>query len=331
MLRPLIEDFHQRGHPFGVTAFSDSALKGLEFLKPIALFAGLSPAENEWREMFAHFNVKKLILAKYDLWPGLLLAAEKQDAPVIIVNAQDRKSLRVLKRLFTLGFQRFPRIFLFANQKKIADRLFEFYGRYAEVALAPDPRWERVARRKENAIFDQRLVGLLDKITHLNAPIGVIGSAWTEDLEKLIPVLQILPDSIVVVPHDLSLPNLERIRALLQGIPASRVLLVDQMGLLAELYQAADWVWVGGGFGKGIHSLIEPAFHAIPIACGPNRFEAFPEAEELMEAKVLTRCETSDEIKTWLVGAARQQAVHSEPWEKRTGYRALLEECIRIQ
>ncbi|MBC7397924.1 MAG: hypothetical protein H7333_10820 [Bdellovibrionales bacterium] len=332
MLRPLIEDFHQKGHAFGVSAFSDSALKGLDFLKPIALYAGLSPPEADWNALFKHFKVKKLILAKYDFWPGMMRAASLHEAPVIVVNAQSRKSLRLIHWIFRISLSAFPKLFLFANQKTIADALFRDYGKFADVAIAPDPRWERVARRKENSIFDERLRVLIEKITHLPGPVGIVGSAWLEDLEILLPAFATCPGSLVIVPHDLSEKNLLKIQSRLdKSLVASRYLLVKQMGLLAELYQTADWVWVGGGFGKGIHSLIEPAFHAIPIACGPARLEAFPEAEELRAASVLSCCKTSEDAKVWLEGPAHQTLKNFEMWEKCAGYRALLEECIRIQ
>src|SRR5208282_542723 len=55
------------------------------------------------------------------------------------------------------------------------------------------------------------------------------------------------------------------------------VILGDELGFLSELYAAVDWAYVGGGFGVGVHSTIEPAIHGIPIACGPKNAEKFPE------------------------------------------------------
>ena len=71
------------------------------------------------------------------------------------------------------------------------------------------------------------------------------------------------------------------------GNPASRkfgsrpCVLVDEMGFLSELYGAADWAYVGGGFGAGVHSTIEPAIQGIPILIGPVRADHFTEIGQL--------------------------------------------------
>jgi len=46
-------------------------------------------------------------------------------------------------------------------------------------------------------------------------------------------------------------------------------LLVDRVGILAELYPSADAAWVGGGYGRGgLHSVVEPAAAGVPILFG---------------------------------------------------------------
>jgi 3-deoxy-D-manno-octulosonic-acid transferase len=52
---------------------------------------------------------------------------------------------------------------------------------------------------------------------------------------------------------------------------------VDEMGFLAELYSIMDWSWVGGGFGSGVHSTIEPAVHGLAVFSGPKGWEKFDE------------------------------------------------------
>lgn len=48
-------------------------------------------------------------------------------------------------------------------------------------------------------------------------------------------------------------------------------LVVDEVGILAELYAAADLAFVGGGYGDaGLHSVVEPAAAGIPVLFGPR-------------------------------------------------------------
>lgn len=66
--------------------------------------------------------------------------------------------------------------------------------------------------------------------------------------------------------------------------PASaRVLVIDSIGILSSLYAYGDLAYIGGGFGKGIHNILEACTHGIPVLFGPN-YKKFREARELVEA-----------------------------------------------
>lgn len=50
----------------------------------------------------------------------------------------------------------------------------------------------------------------------------------------------------------------------------AQVMIVDFVGALAYLYRYASWAYVGGGFTRLLHSVIEPAVYGIPVSFGPN-------------------------------------------------------------
>ena len=62
-----------------------------------------------------------------------------------------------------------------------------------------------------------------------------------------------------------------------------RARVVDQRGILAEIYSAGNLAYVGGGFRRQIHSIVEPVAHGLPVAFGPN-FQRSPEAMALTAA-----------------------------------------------
>jgi len=332
MLRPLIEDVHARGLKFGVTCFSDSTCRALQSLKSSAVYADLSPREDEWKRLFDRFKVNKVILAKYDVWPGLMNAASQANAPVLVINAQMRRSLSRVMSLFKFVGVKFPRLFLFPNDIVAEGELQRNIEGEKTLFLSVDPRWERVARRMNHPKTSSQVVLWSEKISHLKRPIGVIGSAWAEDLSIILPALKNSNDSLVIVPHDLSEANLLLIENKIEDAELNnRVVIVNEMGILVELYRMADWAFVGGGFGKGVHSVLEPSAYSIPVACGPNRFYDFIETKELAGLGILTRCETTQAFALWL---KQKTAISSQGAlldQKRTSYRALLEECIRIQ
>jgi 3-deoxy-D-manno-octulosonic-acid transferase len=91
------------------------------------------------------------------------------------------------------------------------------------------------------------------------------------------------------------------------------------MGYLSELYASADWAFVGGGFGQGVHSTIEPAIHSIPILIGPKNAERFAEIKQLAATGQLTVVRNSEEVREWIskwvrAGTAERIAEMSVSW-----------------
>jgi 3-deoxy-D-manno-octulosonic-acid transferase len=60
------------------------------------------------------------------------------------------------------------------------------------------------------------------------------------------------------------------------------VLIIDCFGLLSSIYHYGDVAYVGGGFGVGIHNLLEAAVWDVPVFFGPNN-EKFQEAQGLKQ------------------------------------------------
>ena len=62
------------------------------------------------------------------------------------------------------------------------------------------------------------------------------------------------------------------------------IFIVDTIGILTKIYAYADIAYVGGGFGAGIHNILEPATFGLPIIIGP-KFQKFNEAIDLVSNK----------------------------------------------
>ena len=62
-----------------------------------------------------------------------------------------------------------------------------------------------------------------------------------------------------------------------------QVLIIDNVGMLAQLYQYATICYIGGGFNKsGIHNILEAAVYGKVIIFGPN-YQKFREAVGLTQ------------------------------------------------
>jgi 3-deoxy-D-manno-octulosonic-acid transferase len=61
----------------------------------------------------------------------------------------------------------------------------------------------------------------------------------------------------------------------------AEVLVIDNIGMLSSLYAYGDAAYIGGGFGSGIHNVLEAAVYGIPVLFGP-RYGKFREAVDLI-------------------------------------------------
>ncbi|MBL7139181.1 MAG: hypothetical protein ISS17_10460, partial [Bacteroidales bacterium] len=66
-----------------------------------------------------------------------------------------------------------------------------------------------------------------------------------------------------------------------ENAASARILIIDSIGILAQLYQYASFSMIGGGFGVGIHNILEAAAFGNPVLFGPH-YQKFTEARELI-------------------------------------------------
>ena len=58
-------------------------------------------------------------------------------------------------------------------------------------------------------------------------------------------------------------------------------MIIDKIGILRYLYHYATIAYIGGGFGKGIHNILEAATYGLAVVFGPN-YKKFQEARDLI-------------------------------------------------
>jgi 3-deoxy-D-manno-octulosonic-acid transferase len=60
------------------------------------------------------------------------------------------------------------------------------------------------------------------------------------------------------------------------------VLIIDNVGMLSQLYRYGEFAYVGGAFGKGLHNILEAACQGIPVLFGNKNYQKFQEAVDLI-------------------------------------------------
>jgi 3-deoxy-D-manno-octulosonic-acid transferase len=252
-------------------------------------------APGDMSELMGIIKPRLLVLNRYDIWPNHVLAAQSAGVPILLINASTPPlgwfgwlSLHARHSLFSS-------IAAWTFVDAIAANAWEpFVHPRARGLVAGDPRVDRALARVEHALSENRAQEKL-KLWQRQKFCLVAGSTWAKDEALLLQAWRRLkfPRSLVIVPHEPTEEHLAKLEKNLaeQGLTHQRfsrihensraeVLLVDQRGFLAEIYGIGRLAYVGGGFGKQIHSIVEPAAHGIPMAFGPH-FRRSPEAATL--------------------------------------------------
>ena len=162
------------------------------------------------------------------------------------------------------------------------------------VSISGDTRFDRVLQIKEAA----KHLPIVESFTI--SKCFVAGSSWFPDEEIFIKYFNEHRDwKLIIAPHVIGDDHLKQIEKLLEGRKVIRytdaekmaegklskvsdyeVLLINCFGLLSSIYHYGSVAYVGGGFGVGIHNLLEAAVWDVPVFFGPNN-QKFQEAQGL--------------------------------------------------
>ncbi len=232
---------------------------------------------------------EKAIFVKYEYWYNFLREIKKRDIPVFVFSANFRRKQHFFSAYPWSGWYRkmlgnFDRIFV---QSSESAELLKSFG-ITRVTVSGDTRFDRVAKIAESA----KELPVVEKFKN-NCQLIITGSTWKPDEELIIRFInQNEGIKYIIAPHEVSESNINRIVQLLkkpsvrfsqlteQNALTSDVIVIDSIGLLSSLYKYGEIAFIGGGFGVGIHNILEAATFGLPVVFGPNH-EKFIEAREL--------------------------------------------------
>ena len=230
---------------------------------------------------------------KYEFWYNYLHILKHRHVPVYSVSSIFRPEQVFFKwygRQYSYVLKCFTRFFV---QNEESKRLLAKIG-VTNVDVVGDTRFDRVLQIKEKA----KQLPIVNAFVQGDTPckVFVAGSSWPPDEDIFINFFNQHKDwKLIVAPHVIDDSHLEQILSKLdrktirytQATPETasqaECLLIDCFGLLSSIYHFGDVAYVGGGFGVGIHNVLEAAVWDIPVIFGSNN-ERFQEAQGLKAA-----------------------------------------------
>ena len=234
------------------------------------------------------------IFIKYEFWDNYLSELKRRNIPVYIVSAIFRKEQLFFKwygGMYRKVLSYFTHIFV---QDDASRELLSKYG-VTNVSVFGDTRFDRV----QDVYKNTKQVPMVDLFVNNNRSDNqltmVAGSSWQQDEEVYLNYFNEHPElKLIIAPHEIHKDHLMHIESMLKrpsirlseatekDIKGKSCLIVDSFGLLSSIYRYGDLAYIGGGFGAGIHNVLEAAVYGMPVIFGP-KYQKFKEARDLLQ------------------------------------------------
>ncbi|WP_025003316.1 3-deoxy-D-manno-octulosonic acid transferase [Prevotella dentasini] len=300
--RPLIEQIRSEYPEYKIllTFFSPS---GYEVRRDyqgadIITYLPIDTASNARRFLRAVRPVMAFFI-KYEFWYNYLHILRHRGVPAYSVSSIFRPD-QVFFKWYGWEYKHVLRCFSrFFVQNEVSRQLLESIG-IKDALVVGDTRFDRVLQIKEAS----KVLPVVDSFTasHRDSEgrvekVFVAGSSWLPDEEIFLKYFERHSDwKLIIAPHVIGEDHLNQILALIKNRKVVRytqtneadaanagVLVMDCFGLLSSVYRYGSVAYVGGGFGVGIHNVLEAAVWGMPVVFGPNN-KHFAEAQGLMKS-----------------------------------------------
>lgn len=291
-IKPLISKLSQEFNvQIIVTFFSPSGYENVKAYDGVNLFLYL-PFDFKfiWEKFYYLTHTEILIISKHDVWPNQIKIAKRKGICTILVNASlNEKSSRnslIARLILSSAYRGLSKIFVISEQDS---QQFGKSFTCTNTEVVGDTKFDQVFKRQKESIDHQ----LIDTKWLKDNLFLILGSLWPQDAEHVLKPIPILLQKfaklkIIIVPHQ---PTAEYIALFVNYFKEqpyslfrsnfendeTRILIINRIGILADLYKYADIAFVGGSFKQGIHNVMEPAVYGLPVLFGPvhnNSYEA---------------------------------------------------------
>lgn len=289
--RPVIEALKTEfaGHGIFLTFFSPSGFRVRKDYPnaDYVFYLPLDTASNASR-FVRKLKPRLAIFIKYEFWFFYSRALRKKNIPLISISSIFRPEQFFFRKTGSFNRKILKNVTHFFVQNQESIELLRSINLY-NATLSGDTRFDRVKEivdRKEEIPIAKAFKGT-DKVF-------VVGSAWPDDLEVLIPFINENRLKFIIAPHEIDENYIQHLRQALtvksilyteaenKALDDYSVLIINNVGLLSMLYRYGEFAFIGGAYGKGLHNILEAASYGIPVLFGNKNYQKFQEAVDLI-------------------------------------------------
>ena len=267
---------------------------------------------------FRKMEIQYYIITRNDIWPTHLFIAQKLGIITVLINANLYRDNHYTSWYFRLLFKQVFNQFnlILTGSERLKNNLLHLVP-HEKVMVTGDSRLDRVIELKaenNNPLLPESFV---------SSPTLILGSINPSDYPVIFEgIANYYPNGsqsldekdhrIIIVPQEINKSELQIIENKLDEIgfswayysekekfENSRVIIINKIGILANLYKYSDATYVGAGFGAGVHSVIEPSVYNNLVSFGPN-YQIVDMAVSLVKNKLATVINNSDDFVQFL-------------------------------
>lgn len=296
--RPIMEAIRREhpGYKILLTFFSPS---GYEVRKnydgaDVVVYLPIDTKRNA-RRFLRLTNPVMAFFIKYEFWSNYLHMLKDRHVPTFSVSSIFRPN-QIFFRAYGKGYGKVLDCFThFFVQNEESRDLLKSIGIDC-VSVTGDTRFDRVLQIRDAGkslpIVENFVGGTAEERPH----VFIAGSSWPPDEDIFIKYFNEHRDwKLIIAPHVIGDDHMKQIlgklerktvrytEATTENVVGAECLIIDCFGLLSSIYRYADITYVGGGFGVGIHNVLEAAVWGKPVIFGPNN-KNFQEAQGLLKA-----------------------------------------------
>lgn len=331
MGKPILEGFLDNNPNWSgvVTFFSPSGYEPRKNYSRATVHYLPLDAPSEVSKWLKYCNPALAVFVRYDLWPNHIAGLKKSDVPTVVLGMSAPKRPWYFSPLLPFIRGTFKAAVNIWGVVEDTDAATMSAAGIHSVVLG-NPKYDYAASLMN--------IELPEKFERWSAaqekPILVVGSAHEMDAIVLAQ-LNHSSFSVWLVPHDLKEASKlsdafkGKVSSSVNDEPhAANILLIPEFGVLRSLYQLADAVIVGGGFGKATHNVLEATVQGKVVACGPH-WQKIPENKSLVAQGFLIPGEHHNDWAAYLERAQRGDFIQKEK-EARNWVLAHSDACVKM-
>lgn len=283
--KPIIQAYKLKypTHKILLTFFSPSSYE-VRKNTSLADFVSYLPADTKSnvKKFISIVKPIKVVFIKYEFWFNYMAELKKQNIPFYSVSAIFRDGQMFFK--YKWWAKQLKNVTHFFVQDKNSVELLKSIG-FKNTTISGDSRFDTVLANTQNPVK----IPLIEMFCK-SKPTIICGSTWPKDEIILVKYIKDHPENnYIIAPHELqNISDLKKQTNALRysladdkNIFTSNVLIIDSIGILSHIYSYGSIAYIGGGFGSGIHNILEAITFRLPAIFGPN-YQKFNEATELI-------------------------------------------------